>query len=106
MMAIPRCDLGDVVRIFADFVSSAGLATDPDSCWLMLSQPLSADPASHAVTSLDVFTAANSVVNDAIGSYLHDIVGNVPGVYSYRWVARGAVAVAEAGKFIIEEHPA
>lgn len=105
-MAIPKCDLGDIVRVFGVFVNSAGVPTNPDSLWLMLSEPQSADPASHSVTSLDVFTAANSVINDVTGSYFRDIVCDIPGVYSFRWVARGAVADAETGQFIIEEHPA
>lgn len=101
-MSIPKLDFGDVVRVCAEFVNSAGAAATPSSIWLMLSTPKVADPAQYDV---DTITLANSLVVSTTGFVLHDLdtLSIAPGLYSYRWVARGAVAIAETGQFIVEE---
>ena len=105
-MGIPRHDKGDIIRVTGMFTDSAGIATNPDSVWLMLSIPHSGDVASHDVSTKGFGTAADSIVNPTTGDFFHDITADLPGIYSFRWLGRGAAAAAETGQFIIEEFPA
>lgn len=84
-----KFDVGDQVRIAADFTNLAGIAADPTSVTLTVRSP------NQTVTTV------SGVVNSAVGSYYGDVTLDQVGEWNYRWVGTGALVVAEEGSFYV-----
>lgn len=89
-------DVGDMVRLTATFVNSAGTAVDPSSiyAWHQIIKP----------TLFDVTTigyGVGSMVKLSTGVYYTDVPVNSGGEWRYRFRGYGANAAAVEGKFMV-----
>ena len=89
-------DTGDVVRITASFVNSAGVNVDPSSiyAWHQIISP----------TRFDVTTigyGVESMVRLGTGVYYTDVPVNSGGEWRYRFRGYGSNAAAVEGKFMV-----
>jgi hypothetical protein len=88
-------DVGDVIRLTATFVNSAGAAVDPSSlvAWHRIIKPNLFD-----VTTI-AFNGVDSMVKLSTGVYYTDVAVNSGGEWHYRFRGYGANAAAVEGKF-------
>lgn len=87
-------NVGDMVRLTASFVNSAGVGVDPSSiyAWHQVLKPCASD-----VTTIGY--GVNSMVRLGAGSYYTDVAVNTDGEWGYRFRAYGANAAAVDGRF-------
>ena len=83
-------DVGDAVRLTAQFVNADGDPADPTEVTLTLQHP----------SGTQVITGPNS---DGVGSYYYDLILNEAGTWMYRWAGTGAVTTAEEGQLEVRE---
>ena len=87
-------DVGDVIRLTATFVDSAGAAVDPSSvyAWHQIIKPALSD-----VTTIGY--GVNSMVKVGTGVYYTDVPVNSSGEWHYRFRGYGANAAAVNNEF-------
>ena len=88
-MTTQRFDIGDRVRLRAEFRNLEGFVADPTSVTLAVLGP--GDVASQAI----------STTKDATGVYHGDVEPDAAGTWSYRFAGTGAMVAAEEGTFIV-----
>lgn len=86
---IPVITLGQVARLFADFVRLDNTLVDPDSITVYVTSPAG------------VTTSSTDVVRDDEGKYHYDYTPAAAGTWSYRWASEGEGKAAQRGSFIV-----
>lgn len=89
-MATVACDIGDIVRLEAQFSTTAGLPTSPTTVSLRV-----IDPAGTALEP------DPTPVNDNPGLYHYDLAITMSGLWRYRFAGTGAVVAAEEAKVFV-----
>jgi hypothetical protein len=82
-------DIGDLVRVTAEFKDIAGVVTDPTTVKLRVRV--------NGVTS-----TYDDAVRDSAGEYHRDLSILSAGVYTYRWLGTGAVQTAKESSFSVK----
>jgi hypothetical protein len=93
-MNINRFDLGDEVRLSAEFKTSAGVATDPGGVTLKFRYP--GGPVTTYVYGTD-----NELVRDSSGNYHADIFMAAVGRWHYRFEGTGTSRAAAEHEFVV-----
>lgn len=89
-------DIGDRVRVTAEFRSLTGTLTDPTTIVFKLRSPRG------TVTQLE-YGVDTALVRESVGRYYSDVDLNLPGTWCYRWAGTGAVQAAEEGTIVVEK---
>lgn len=86
-------DIGDQIHLESGTFKASGVATDPTTITLIVTDPSgNADTYTHALSQID---------KDATGQYSKDITVDETGTWTYRWVGTGTVVAAQTKKFIV-----
>ena len=88
--------VGDKVRVFGTWTSTAGAVVDPTALRLRYRVPGS------TVTVFTYSTSQSNIVRISTGAYRADIVTTVRGLHRYRWDSSGTGTAAEEGQFRVE----
>lgn len=94
-MAINSFDVGDLVRLTADFTNIAGTHFDPAAVFCKVKTPA-------GVTTTYQYSVDVSVVKDSTGVYHLDVDANLPGNWQVRWYSTGTGQAAAEDVFHIK----
>lgn len=83
-------DIGDVVRVSANFKSTAGVNADPTDVLVRVERP---DATS---------TGSTNPTKPSVGNYYYDFAVTQAGRHTYRWVGTGAIVSASEGAFTVQ----
>jgi hypothetical protein len=87
------CDIGDLIRVDAEFRDDTDTLVDPTALTLKVKPP-----DGDAVT----YTHPEApIVRDAAGLYHADLSPDAAGSWGYRWVSTGVAQGAEPGQFFV-----
>lgn len=92
-----KYQIGDGLRIHANFTDISCVAADPSSIYFRL-----------IVGSADLaytWPTTNAIVKSDTGSFYHAITVESPGEYLFYWRGYGSVQAAEYGSFIVHTPP-
>ena len=88
--------VGDKVRIFGTFASTAGAAVDPTVVRFKIRVPGS------TLTTFTYSTSQTAIVRSSTGAYYKDHTVTVRGMHRFRWDSSGVGRAAEEGQFLVE----
>jgi hypothetical protein len=86
------CDLGDVVRLFADFTTIDGMLLDPQNITVFVKSP----------TGI-VVQYTSEIIRTGVGQYYLDVITTTSGTWCYRWEATGTGQCAAEQTFMVKE---
>lgn len=90
---IPTYDIGDLVRVPAEFTNAAGTSIDPSVVKLTVKKP-------GVAATIYTYGTDPEIVKDAVGEYHADVsVTAHPGFWHCRWWSTGTGQAAEEYKF-------
>lgn len=90
-------EVGDLVRITANFTNEAGAAADPTTVTLLVK--LRYVIGSTATT----YTYPANIIKDSTGNYHLDFQPTTEGIWDYRWVGTGSVTAAGENAFNVPD---
>ena len=84
-------DIGNVVNLTADFTTSEGIPIDPSTVALKVLPPGG---------TIQTYTGAQ-LTKVSTGVYTYGVLGNVAGIWLYRWEGSGNITAASDSSFKI-----
>lgn len=90
--------IGDGLRLHANFTNISCVAADPSSIFLRI--------VNNSSDLQYTWPTTNAITKAGVGSFYHSITVETPGEYFYYWRGYGDVQAAEYGAIIVHSPPA
>jgi hypothetical protein len=103
-MTFSEYNLGQGVRLTAQFATFAGVLTNPTTTTFRVAN-ITVNPPPDPTAADAVFGVDGAVTNDSAGVFHYDFVPAAAGNYVYAAVGEGAVAAVKVGYFRVKPSP-